>query len=174
MPVIEESDMETISQPIDFYGTNIYTGAIYREGLDGNPCFVPHPDGGPLSAFKWPITPASLRWGPRFLHERYKLPVIITENGVSLADWVSLDGAVHDSQRIDFMQRYLGELEKAIDDGADIRGYFHWSIMDNFEWAEGYRQRFGLVHVDYETQARTPKDSAYWYREFIRLQSIVD
>lgn len=171
MPVIEEGDMEIISQPIDFYGTNIYTGALYREGLDGNPRLVPHPDGGPLSAFKWPITPPSLRWGPRFLHERYGLPVIVTENGVSLADWVSMDGAVHDPQRIDFMRRYLGELENAIADGADVRGYFHWSIMDNFEWAEGYRQRFGLVHVDYETQVRTPKDSAFWYRDFIRSQS---
>jgi beta-glucosidase len=167
MPEILPGDMETISQSIDFYGTNIYTGTIYGVGADEIPEFVPHPHGVPLSAFKWPITPPSLRWGPRFLHERYGLPVIVTENGVSLADWVSLDGAVHDPQRIDFLQRYLGELEKAIDDGANIHGYFHWSIMDNFEWAEGYRQRFGLVHVDYETQVRTPKDSAFWYREFI-------
>ena len=128
---------------------------------------VPHTTATPLSAFKWPIIPESLRWGPRFLHERYKLPVIVTENGISLADAVSLDDQVHDPQRIDFLRRYLSALRHAIADGADVRGYFHWSIMDNFEWAEGYKQRFGLVHVDYETQRRTPKDSANWYRDFV-------
>lgn len=166
MPEILPGDMETIRQPIDFYGANIYSGTRYRAGADGKPERMPHPSATPLSAFKWPIIPESLRWGPRFLHERYQLPVIVTENGVSLSDWVALDGHVHDPQRIDFLRRYLGELRRAIADGADVRGYFHWSVMDNFEWAEGYKQRFGLVHVDYETQARTPKDSAYWYRDF--------
>ena len=90
----------------------------------------------------------------------------MTENGISLSDRVSLDGEVHDPLRIDFLQRYLSALSQALADGADVRGYFHWSIMDNFEWAEGYKQRFGLVHVDYETQKRTPKDSARWYAEF--------
>jgi beta-glucosidase len=167
MPDILDGDMENISQPIDFYGANIYSGTYYRAGEQGEPERVEHSANTPLSAFKWPVVPASLRWGPRFLHERYQLPVIITENGISLSDWVSLDGRIHDPQRIDFMARYLGELAKAIADGADVRGYFHWSLMDNFEWAQGYKQRFGLVHVDYETQHRTPKDSAYWYRDFI-------
>jgi beta-glucosidase len=170
MPVILAGDMETIRQPIDFYGANIYSGTRYRAGENGLPERVPHAVHTPLSAFKWPIIPESLRWGPRFLHEHYGLPVIVTENGVSLADWVALDGHVHDPQRIDFLQRYLGELHRAIADGADVRGYFHWSVMDNFEWAEGYKQRFGLVHVDYETLARTPKDSAYWYRDFTTNQ----
>jgi len=160
--------METISQPVDFYGANIYTATRWRMGADGNPERVPHSAATPLSAFKWPVVPEALRWGPRFLHERYRLPVIVTENGISLSDWVSLDGSVHDPQRIDFLTRYLRELRNAIADGADIRGYFHWSILDNFEWAEGYRQRFGLVHVDYETQCRTPKDSAFWFRDVIR------
>lgn len=163
MPDIQSGDMETISQPIDFYGANIYSGTIYRNGANNEPERVPFGPSVPLSAFKWPIMPESLRWGPRFLNERYGLPVIVTENGVSLSDWVALDGKVHDHQRIDFLKRYLHELRRAIDDGADVRGYFHWSIMDNFEWAEGYKQRFGLVHVDYETQRRTPKESAYWY-----------
>lgn len=166
MPEILPGDMETISQPIDFYGANIYSGTLYKAGVNGEPERVPHASSTPLSAFKWAIIPESLRWGPRFLHERYKLPVIVTENGISLSDWVALDGKVHDPQRIDFLTRYLGELRRAIADGADVRGYFHWSIMDNFEWAEGYKQRFGLVHVDYGTQVRTPKDSAWWYRDF--------
>lgn len=167
MPDIAPGDMATISQPIDFYGANIYSGTFYQAGENGEPQRVPHAAATPLSAFKWPVIPESLRWGPRFLHERYQLPVIVTENGISLPDWVSLDGQVHDPQRIDFLQRYLGGLQRAISDGADVRGYFHWSILDNFEWAEGYKQRFGLVHVDYETQRRTPKDSAFWYRDFV-------
>jgi len=165
MPAIAPGDMATISQPIDFYGANIYTGTFYQAGESGDAVRVHHVTGVDMSAFKWPVIPASLRWGPRFLHERYGLPVVVTENGVSLADWVSLDGKAHDPQRVDFLRRYLLELHQAIADGADVRGYFHWSIMDNFEWAEGYKQRFGLVHVDYQTQRRTPKDSAWWYRE---------
>ncbi len=165
MPRIEAGDMAIISQPVDFYGANIYSGTRYRASASGEPVRLPHPPHTPLSAFKWPVVPESLRWGPRFLHERYQLPVIVTENGVSLADWISLDGRVHDPLRIDFLHRYLTQLGLAIGDGADVRGYFHWSILDNFEWAEGYKQRFGLVHVDYETQRRTPKDSAFWLRE---------
>lgn len=167
MPEIHPGDMETIAQPIDFYGANIYSGTHYGAGVGGEPVRVPHAANTPLSAFKWPVVPESLRWGPYFLHQRYQLPVVVTENGISLADWVSLDGKVHDPQRIDFLQRYLDSLRCAIADGADVRGYFQWSIMDNFEWAEGYKQRFGLVHVDYESQQRTPKDSAFWYRDFI-------
>ena len=93
---------------------------------------------------------------------------MITENGLGLSDWPHVDGKVHDPQRIDFVTRYLTELERASDDGVAIDGYFQWSFMDNFEWNEGYRFRFGLVHVDYQTQERIPKDSAYWYRDVIK------
>lgn len=168
MPAILPGDMDIISQPVDFYGANIYSASRYRMDAAGNPERVPHSAATPLSAFKWPIVPEALRWGPRFLHERYQLPILVTENGISLSDWVALDGAVHDPMRIDFLTRYLRELRNAIADGADVRGYFHWSILDNFEWAEGYNQRFGLVHVDYETQQRTPKDSAYWFRDLMQ------
>jgi beta-glucosidase len=114
------------------------------------------------------VVPGGLYWGPRFYYERYKLPIVITENGTSVPDWIALDGKVHDPQRIDFMQRYLRELARARGEGADVRGYFAWSLMDNFEWAEGYRQRFGLIYVDFATQRRTRKDSFGWYREVIR------
>jgi len=113
------------------------------------------------------VTPEALRWGPRLFYERYHLPIYITENGLANPDWVSLDGNVHDPQRIDFTCRYLQQLEKAIDEGAEVRGYFHWSLMDNFEWAEGYKHRFGLVYVDFDTLRRIPKDSAAWYRDVI-------
>ena len=167
-PKFTQSQMDLIRQPIDFYGMNIYQGQPVRAGEDGRAVKVDREPGHAINAYHWPVAPPSLYWGPRFIHERYKLPVYITENGMSCMDWVALDGAVHDPQRIDFTRRYLQELSRAIDHGVDIRGYFHWSLMDNFEWADGYRQRFGLVHVDYRTQKRTLKDSARWYAGVIR------
>lgn len=114
------------------------------------------------------MTPEALYWGPKFFYERYKKPVIITENGMSNSDWVNIDGKVHDPQRIDYLHRHIRELKKALFDGTDIKGYFTWSIMDNFEWALGYSERFGLVYVDYTTKKRILKDSAYWYKDVIK------
>lgn len=108
-----------------------------------------------------------LYWGPRFFYERYKKPIVITENGVALKDWVMDDGKVHDTARIDFLSRYLKNLRKAAAEGVEIDGYFVWSIMDNFEWAHGYEKRFGLVYIDYESQNRIIKDSGYWYKKVI-------
>lgn len=167
-PQVPDSDFEIICQPLDFYGVNIYSGTAVRAGQDGRPEVVPFPTGHPHTHFAWKVAPEALYWGPKLLAERYQLPIVITENGLSNVDWVSLDGKVHDAQRIDFLQRYLQALGRAVADGVDVRAYFHWSIMDNFEWAEGYKHRFGLIHVDYETQKRTLKDSAWWYREVIR------
>lgn len=167
LPEITDKDMALIHQPIDFYGQNIYNGRAVT-GADGVPGFVPRKAGHPKTAIGWPITPEALQWGPRFLYERYGLPIYITENGMSAHDVVSLDGQVHDPNRIDFTQRYLLELEKAIDAGVLVEGYFHWSFMDNFEWGHGYNERFGMVYVDYETQQRIPKDSALWYRDWIK------
>jgi beta-glucosidase len=166
-PRVATGDMKTIRQPLDFFGVNIYSGQTVRAGRDGKPQTVPLPPGHDLTAFRWPVTPSALYWGPRFLHERYRAPIYITENGMSNTDWIARDGAVHDPQRIDFTARYLRELRRAIADGVDVRGYFHWSIMDNFEWAEGFKERFGLIYVDYPTQRRVLKDSAYWYRQLI-------
>lgn len=166
-PTPAQGDMELISQKIDFIGVNIYEGTPVRRGENGKPTPVERQPTHPTTAFRWPVEPKSLHWGPRYTYERYKLPVFITENGMSGIDWVSMDGKVHDPQRIDFTRRYLLELRNAIRAGADIRGYFHWSILDNFEWSQGYKERFGLVHVDYTTQKRTPKDSAAWYGKVI-------
>lgn len=168
VPPIGADDMRVIAQPLDFFGVNIYQSTPVRARSEA-PGFerVPHPTGAPLTAFNWPITPQALYWGPRFFHERYGKPVVITENGVSCRDFVSLDGKVHDPARIDFTTRYLRELHRALRDGVEVAGYFHWSILDNFEWAAGYRERFGLIHVDYQTQKRTLKDSAEWYRQVI-------
>ncbi|MBL8887230.1 MAG: beta-glucosidase [Phycisphaerales bacterium] len=166
-PTIQPGDMDLISQKIDFIGVNIYEGTPVRMNEAGRPEAVERTPTHPTTAIRWPVEPKSLHWGPRYTYERYKLPVYITENGMSGIDWVSMDGKVHDPQRIDFTRRYLLELRNAIKAGSDIRGYFHWSILDNFEWSQGYKERFGLVHVDYTTQKRTPKDSAYWYAKVI-------
>jgi len=167
VPRWSEANMRVIHQPLDFYGMNIYTSPFARAAGTGLEFAKPHA-GHPRTLFNWTVAPEALRWIPRFLYERYRCPVVITENGLSNPDWVGLDGRVRDPQRIDFLTRYLRELAKAAADGVDIRGYFQWSIMDNFEWAEGYKHRFGLVHVDYRDQRRTLKDSALWYREVIR------
>jgi beta-glucosidase len=166
-PEVRPGDMETIRQPIDFLGENMYTGSAVRKGSDGTLEYVPLATGHPLNAMKWPLNPEVLHWGPIFLYERYKTPIIITENGSSEDDWISLDGKVHDPGRIDYTHRYLLELHKAIEAGVPVKGYFHWSIMDNFEWAEGYKERLGLIFIDYPTQKRILKDSAYWYQKVI-------
>lgn len=167
MPAIGGEDMATISQPLDFFGLNIYNGHSVRQGRDGRPVAVPQQPGQPLTANGWLVTPEALYWGPRLFWERYGLPILIAENGLANIDWMALDGRVHDPQRIDFTRRYLLQLARAIAEGVGVHGYFHWSALDNFEWADGTRYRFGLIYVDYGSQARTLKDSAYWYREVI-------
>lgn len=168
LPEITKDDMKLISQPLDFYGQNIYNGVRVRMGSDGKPEVVKRYDGFPKTSLDWPVTPECLYWGPRFLYERYKKPIYITENGMSCHDVISLDGKVHDPNRIDFLNRYLRELKKCAEDGTDIRGYFLWSLLDNFEWHTGYAERFGIVYVDYPSQRRIIKDSAYWYRQTIQ------
>lgn len=165
LPTITEEDMELIHQPIDFMGQNIYNGYMIRAGKDGEPEFVDRPAGFPKTAANWPVTPECLYWGVQFLYDRYRMPLYITENGMSCHDIVSADGQVHDPNRIAFLDAYLSALQKASDDGADVRGYFLWTFLDNFEWDKGYTERFGIVHVDFATQKRIAKDSAYWYQK---------
>lgn len=167
LPKITDADMKLISEPIDVYAQNIYNGHRIRMGADGKPEMSKRYEGFPKTANDWPITPESLYWGPKFLYERYKKPFYITENGLSCHDVISLDGKVHDPNRIDFLARYLRELRKAAAE-IDLRGYFQWSLMDNFECEKGYSERFGMIFVDYQTQKRILKDSAGWYSEVIR------
>ena len=167
MPKIKTGDLKTICQPLDFCGMNIYSCGIVRAGKGGQTEDVRLPTGYGMTTMEWPITPQALYWGPRFMWERYKKPIVITENGMSNTDWIALDGQVHDPQRIDFLTRYLREYRRATADGVKALGYFQWSIMDNFEWAFGYKRRFGLIYVDYPTGRRIPKDSARWYRQVI-------
>ena len=171
LPENTEEDMKLISQPLDFYAQNLYNGKEVKAGNDGKPEYVERYAGFPKTGNGWPITPECMRWVPRFLYERYKLPIYISENGTSMPDIVSLDGKIHDPNRVDFLNRYLLELEKATDDGVEIDGYFLWTLLDNFEWRYGYTSRFGIVFVDFNTQERIPKDSAYWYKEWIEEHS---
>ncbi|MGA2914747.1 MAG: GH1 family beta-glucosidase [Sedimentisphaerales bacterium] len=167
MPKFKDEDLKTIAQPLDFFGLNIYRGWTAKASILKGAELIQYPDGHPLTSMDWEVTPAALYWGPKFFYERYKLPIIITENGMANCDWVHLDGKVHDPQRIDFLSRYLSQLKRAINEGIICRGYFLWTIMDNFEWAYGYGKRFGIIYTDYSSQQRTLKDSAYWYKDII-------
>lgn len=160
---VKESDMADICQPVDYIGINVYNGREYN--VHGG---VHKPSGYPRTSLGWPVTPRIMDYGMRFMYERYHLPILITEDGLACNDVVCLDGKVHDPARIDFLTRYLTCLQSAYDSGVPILGYMHWSFLDNFEWHSGYDPRFGLVYVDYTSQERIPKDSAYWYRDLIR------
>ena len=120
------------------------------------------------TAIGWVIDGRCLYWTVRFFHERYGLPVMVTENGMAGDDIVGKDHRVRDEMRSVFLEDYLANLKRAADEGIPILGYQYWSIMDNFEWNQGYVPRFGLVYIDYETQKRVIKDSAYFYRDVIR------
>lgn len=161
---LSDADLRIIREPMDFVGLNIYNGIP----VDSGGRKVKKAPGFPRTALKWPVTPECMYYGPRFLYERYKLPLIITENGQSCNDRIFWDGAVHDPDRIDFLERYLRQLKHAVEEGIPVKGYFHWSLTDNFEWHSGYDERFGLVYIDYEAQRRIIKDSGYWYRDVIK------
>ena len=160
---ITSGEWEIIHCRPDFLGVNVYNGSCVRAEGDGE-YYVPRYTGYPLTAIKWPVTEQVMNGGLLHLWNRYGLPIYITENGLSCNDKVYLDGKVHDPDRIDFLTRYLREMNKCMKK-ADVRGYFHWSLTDNFEWHSGYTERFGLVYIDYPTQKRILKDSALWYKE---------
>lgn len=166
LPEITPEDMELIHQPLDFVGQNIYDGRMVEADEDGKPRFSPVPLGAQHTSIGSPVTPEILYWMPKFLYERYGKPILITENGMSNCDIVSMDGKVHDGCRIAYLESYLANYRRASRE-VPLHGYFLWSVMDNFEWAHGYTSRFGLVYVDYPTSRRIIKDSGYWYQSVI-------
>ena len=164
IPEFTDEQWALVSAPLDFYGYNVYYLASHPvEGSDYSDIDYM---GRPHTALNWPVTPDAAYWSTKFLYRRYGLPIMITENGMSEHDWVCLDGKVHDSYRIDFTHRYLKDFKKAAGE-VPVIGYMHWSIFDNFEWAQGYDERFGLIYVDYRTQERIIKDSGMWYKGVI-------
>lgn len=168
-PMIHTGDMETICQPIDFFGYNYYQSDIIKyDEKSGTPVMCQPEVGFPHNSLRWKFTPRGMYYASKFFYERYKKPIIITENGMSNLDFVAQDGKVYDPQRIEYMQTHLHYLKKTAEDGVDLLGYMHWSLMDNFEWGEGLNERFGMIHVDYQTLKRTRKESSYWYENVIK------
>ncbi|BCB85474.1 GH1 family beta-glucosidase [Phytohabitans suffuscus] len=174
---IQDGDEKAIAAPIDLLGVNYYspTYVAGRPGAPGGGLAHPGTEGvlflppaGPLTEMGWQIEPAGLTALLERIGRDYPgTPLYITENGAAFADKAGPDGQVADVDRIAYLDGHLRAVHTAIERGVDVRGYLVWSLMDNFEWAEGYRKRFGIIHVDYQTQRRTPKDSALWYRDVI-------
>ena len=174
-PKYSAADLKVISSPLDFVGINIYTPTWIR--ADDSPLgftAVRNPDSYPHMASSWlTIGPEALYWGPRNVAKIWKVKEIyITENGCSSSDVPAADGKVYDTDRVMYLRNYLSQLQRATADGVPVKGYFLWSLMDNFEWADGYTNRFGLHYVDYATQKRTPKLSASFYREVIARNAL--
>ncbi|WP_186577102.1 GH1 family beta-glucosidase [Aquibacillus kalidii] len=166
--VIEDGDMETINQPIDFLGINYYTGHVarYKEN-EGLLDWELVEFGYQRTDIGWPIYPEGFYNVLTHITDRYgDVPIYITENGSCYND-EPVDGRVRDNGRIDYLQQHLTALSRAIESGVNVKGYLTWSLLDNFEWAEGYSKRFGIVHVNYRTLERTKKDSYYWFKQAI-------
>jgi len=164
VPVVMPGDMDIIRQPLDFLGINYYT----RNFSSAGETWDVSDTGNPLTDMGWEIYAPGLTELLCRLHRDYRLPaVFITENGAAFKDQL-IDGRVEDVQRMAYLHDHIEATRQAIEQGVNVAGYFVWSLLDNFEWASGYTKRFGIVHVDYETQCRTPKDSALWYRAFLK------
>jgi beta-glucosidase len=169
---VRDGDLAIISGPLDRFGVNYYQPQRVAAAAPGDSLgfTLAAYDGVATTQLGWPVLPdrlTSLLVGLRADYGDRLPPIVITENGCAVADEPSPDGAVHDPFRVDFLDGHLRALHAAIAAGVDVRGYDVWSFLDNFEWAEGYAPRFGIVHVDYETQARLPKDSFAWYRSLV-------
>ncbi|MFJ6014682.1 GH1 family beta-glucosidase [Streptomyces sp. NPDC092952] len=174
---VEDGDLDAIATPIDVLGVNFYRGTLFSGVTeDGSPL---DGDGLPVTrgverdlprtAMDWEITPTALTDLLVGLETEYGVPTVVTENGAAFHDTVAEDGRIHDADRTTYLADHIDAVAAARAAGADVRGYFAWSLLDNFEWSYGYDKRFGIVRVDYDTQARTLKDSALWYRDTIRL-----
>lgn len=192
---IKGGDLARINQPIDSLGVNYYHGELVSDRPAEHPLLAQaptsraarspfpaadnvfyHPQGLPLTAMEWEVQPDGLRELLVRVHTEYAAPagtsIYITENGAAFNDEVTADGRVPDAPRSEFLQAHLGAVLDAIDEGVNVKGYFYWSLMDNFEWAWGYSKRFGIVRVDYETQERTVKDSGHAYAKIIHNRAL--
>ena len=179
-----DGDLAVISAPMDFLGINYYTPAVVRAASYREPdparrtamdnAFAGEAlPGARLTDMGWSVAPDTLEHLLVSLRRRYGTdlpPVFITENGSAEADTPSADGRVHDTDRIAYLTGHTNAVARAVEAGVDVRGYYVWSLLDNFEWAYGYSKRFGIVHVDYATQRRTPKSSFHWYKQLIAAQ----
>jgi beta-glucosidase len=177
-PDIQEGDLEIIHQPLDALGFNVYTGSYVRS-IDPEPGyeFLGFPEGYPRLHMPWlHIVPEALYWGIRHIRETIEqpdLPIFISENGCAAQDQLNPKREVIDSDRVLYLRQYLKAAHRAISEGFPLKGYFVWSLLDNFEWSWGYDRRFGITYTDYPTQTRIPKASAHWYADCIQQNRVV-
>jgi len=176
-PKFTDEELRIIASPLDFVGINVYKPTFYALASDDAPGWrqVPFAKSHPRMFNQWlAFAPESIYWAPKFVQSLWDAKEIyITENGCASDDVVADDGIVYDTDRAMYMRNYLAELQRATADGVPVKGYFHWSAMDNFEWMAGYGDRFGMVYVDFKTLTRTPKLSAEWFREAARQNAVV-
>lgn len=174
-PAVRPGDMELISTPIDWLGVNTYSRLIHRADprdlLTGARQIDPT---GPTTAMGWAIYPDCIVEALRIAQAYANVPLYISENGAAFADTVQSDGSVKDAERVAYLREHIAAAHRALEAGIDLRGYFVWSLLDNFEWSHGYSKRFGLIYVDYATRRRTWKDSASFYRDVIAQHGLVD
>lgn len=169
LPQILPGDMALIAQKLDFLGINSYSRSVIS-AKHGRLQNIP---GSEYTEMGWEVCAPAFRRMLVKIHNDYRLPPIyITENGAAFKDEVAPDGKIHDERRLDYLRQHFTQVRLAMQEGVDIRGYFVWSLMDNFEWAHGYTKRFGIIHVDYETQKRAIKDSGEWYASVIRNNAV--
>ena len=156
-------DMKIIKSDLDFFCANFYRGFYIEKTANGikRKSALPTDD---FTATNWAVTPEAVDYLIEYYYNRYKMPIILSENGVALSEWKTLEGDIPDDMRIDYMKRHIERVKKMAEK-YPVKGYFYWSFTDNFEWAFGYSKRFGLVYVDYKTLERIPKKSAYWYKK---------
>lgn len=175
-PKFTEAELKIISSPLDFVGLNIYTPSYVRadDSAKGY-AMVNEPASAPHMYSPWLyVGPEALYWAPKLVHELWGVKAFyITENGASSADVIAPDGHIYDTDRVMYLRNYLTQLHRAVAEGLPVKGYFCWSLLDNYEWADGYAKRFGIVYVDFETQKRTPKLSADFYKQVIAENKVV-
>jgi len=175
LPFVLEGDLRSIAAPMDFLGVNYYSRVVVRADAAGHPVAVRAVPKAELTEMGWEVFPRGLHellvridreYGPRHIY--------VTENGIALPDTLDNDGQVSDLRRVEFLHAHFRAAHQALVDGVPLRGYFVWSLLDNFEWAYGYTKRFGLFYVDFHTQQRVPKSSAFWYRDVVTANAVPD
>ncbi|GAC1650029.1 MAG: GH1 family beta-glucosidase [Acidobacteriaceae bacterium] len=169
-PKFTPEEMDIIHSPMDFLGLNIYTATFVRaDNSEKGYAVVPAPSSYPHMFSSWlSVGPEALYWAPRLVADLWKVKnIYITENGASSADQLAPDGAVYDTDRVMYLRNYLMHLQRAVAEGVPVKGYFLWSLLDNYEWADGYEKRFGITYVDFATQKRTLKLSGQFYKNLI-------
>src|SRR5215475_1511728 len=176
-PTFTDGELKTIASPLDFAGINVYRPHVYVQPSDEPPGYrvVPFSASHPKMHASWHIfAPEVMYWAPRYVRSLWGArSIFITENGCAAADVVSSDGKVYDSDRVMFLRGCLEQLQRATSEGVPVDGYFHWSSQDNFEWVNGFGDRFGLIYANFDTLERTPKLSAQWFREAARHNAVV-